>query len=117
MKCISPVRIRRGGQLHDFACQRCNFCLMTRRAEWTMRIFQESKLHVDSDFLTMTYDDDHLPIDGSLKKEHLQLFMKRLRKGIYPLKCRYYNVGEYGTESGRAHYHSILFGVPKFVDL
>lgn len=43
-------------------------------------------------------------------KRHLQLFFKRLRKAIRPIKIRYYAVGEYGDENLRPHYHIILFG-------
>jgi len=34
--------------------------------------------------------------------------MKRLRKAVG--KVRYFHVGEYGEESGRPHYHALLFG-------
>jgi len=139
MRCISPLRLRINGTLQDVPCGKCNFCLMSRRADWTFRISQEAKLHVLQDFVTLTYDDDHLPFlmeDGStvvgvdkvigsvgltfqasLMKSDLQNFMKRLRKLVSPAKLRYYAVGEYGTRGGRPHYHIILFGLPKHVDL
>jgi hypothetical protein len=40
-------------------------------------------------FITLTYDPDHLPSDGSLDVSHFQKFMKRLRKKISPLKIRF----------------------------
>lgn len=115
MRCISPLMINPQGDRQIVPCGKCNFCLMSRRADWTFRISQEAKLHYYSDFLTFTYDDECLPADRSLKKEHVQLMMKRLRKAIYPQRVRYYLVGEYGTETQRPHYHVILFGLdPKF---
>lgn len=98
-------------------CGKCNFCLMSRRADWTFRISQEAKLHSYSDFLTFTYDDEHLPLDRSLQKRDVQLMFKSLRKAIYPSKVRYYVVGEYGTETSRPHYHCILFGLDPDFDL
>lgn len=113
MRCISPLTLRApDGSFNTVPCNKCNFCLETRRADWTFRIRQEAKLHVDSHFLTLTYEDGTLPEGGNLVKEHAQNFLKRLRKMISPLKARYYLVGEYGTETGRAHYHAIMFGCP-----
>lgn len=62
-------------------------------------------------FLTLTYDDEHLPVTGSLVKDDLQKFWKRLRKDLdFPI--RYYACGEYGDERMRPHYHAIVFGLP-----
>lgn len=85
---------------------------MNRRADWTFRIYQESKLHDSQQFLTLTYSDEKLPVGGTLVKEHFQSFMKRLRKDVSPVKLRFYAVGEYGTETKRPHYHAIMFGMP-----
>ena len=62
-------------------------------------------------FITLTYDNDHLPADQGLHKDHLQRFWKRLRKDIYPRKLKYYACGEYGDQFGRPHYHAIVFGL------
>lgn len=76
----------------------------------------ESKLHGANSFITLTYDDAHLPADGSLSKEALQGFFKRLRvsaqrlRGDPDLRFRYYACGEYGDSSRRPHYHAIVFG-------
>jgi len=70
----------------------------------------ELQQHELSCFLTLTYDDTPLPAGGSLVKEHFQLFMKRLRK-YHGRKIRYFHCGEYGDQTGRPHYHAILFGI------
>lgn len=67
-------------------------------------------MHDHNAFLTLTYNDEHLPEDGSIHKEELQRFFKRLRKEIYPTKVRYFACGEYGEKKARPHYHVILFG-------
>lgn len=85
---------------------------------WTHRIILESLKHETSSFLTLTYSDDHLPLDGSLVPKDLQLFIKRLRTSIAPAKIRFYAVGEYGDQSFRPHYHLALFGLgPSHADL
>lgn len=68
-------------------------------------------MHEFSWFVTLTYDNEHLPIGGNLVPRDLQLFIKRLRKAVYPEKIRYYGVGEYGDVSKRPHYHVLLYGL------
>lgn len=59
---------------------------------------------------TLTYDERHVPKDGSLSKRDHQLFLKKLRQRLLPVRVRYYLAGEYGEENGRPHYHFLLFG-------
>ena len=92
-------------------CGQCIHCRANRRREWVLRILLELEKHEFNTFLTLTYDDVHLPADQSLKTEHLTNFFKRLRYKVdYPI--RYYAVGEYGEETERPHYHVALFGHP-----
>lgn len=70
----------------------------------------EMQQHRFNWFVTLTYNDEHLPEDGSVRPRELQEFMKRLRYFAQE-KVRFYGVGEYGDISGRAHYHVILFGL------
>lgn len=60
-------------------------------------------------FITLTYDQAHLPEGNSLSLRDWQLFAKKLRKKLGPF--RYFHVGEYGDKNGRAHDHAILFGI------
>jgi len=77
----------------------------------------EAKLHGDNSFWTLTYSDTNLPITEkglyTLNPKDLTLFLKRLREDYSPSKLRYFYVGEYGTETGRPHYHLALFNYPK----
>ena len=68
----------------------------------------ESQMHLRNSFVTLTYDDDHLPPDGGLVLAHFQKFVRSYRRAGH--KFRYYHCGEYGDLHGRPHYHSILFG-------
>lgn len=91
-------------------CGRCLACKMRRAKEWAIRATHEAQMHQDNCFLTLTYDDEHLPKDYSVSVRAIQLFMKRLRKSIAPQKVRYLACGEYGSLNGRPHYHLCLFG-------
>ena len=61
-------------------CGQCIGCLLERSRQWAMRCSHEASLYDENCFITLTYDDEHLPPDGCLNKEHFQKFMKRLRK-------------------------------------
>lgn len=94
----------------EVPCGRCIGCRLEKSRQWAVRIMHEASLHDENSFLTLTYDDDHVPSDFSLDVRDYQLFMKRLRKSIYPKKVRFFHCGEYGEKFGRPHYHAILFG-------
>lgn len=98
----------------EVPCGGCVGCRIDRSRQWTIRLLHESRLHDLKCFLTLTYDDLHLPKDGSLDKSHPQAFLKRLRRRhAYHndgSKLRYFLVGEYGDTTDRPHYHMILFG-------
>jgi hypothetical protein len=91
-------------------CGRCIGCRIDKTREWSTRIAHEASLHDENSFITLTYRDEDLPDDYSVRVRHLQLFMKRLRKIIAPVKVRFFACGEYGEQNGRPHYHVILFG-------
>lgn len=126
MQCISPEFIRKSGRRFFVPCGKCNYCLETKRADWSFRLNQEQKVSVSAKFLTLTYDDVHVNNDTpgcvrvsrdgypQLCERDLQLFTKRLRKAnaeINDYSLRYYSVGEYGTRTFRPHYHSIMFNL------
>ncbi len=89
-------------------CGQCLGCRLEKSRQWAMRCMHEASLHDENSFITLTYDDSHITKNNSLKKEHFQKFMKRLRKKNTN-KIRYYHCGEYGDLNDRPHYHAILF--------
>lgn len=91
-------------------CGRCAGCRLDKVAEWSTRIAHEASMHDDNIFVTLTYSDEFVPDNYSLNVRDYQLFMKRLRKELSPLKIRYYACGEYGEKFLRPHYHAIIFG-------
>lgn len=68
----------------------------------------EASLHDDNCFITLTYNDEHLPYGGSLVKADFQKFCKRMRKEVGPF--RFFHCGEYGEKLSRPHYHACIFG-------
>lgn len=95
----------------EVACGQCIGCRIDRSKEWAARIVHESQMHQENCFITLTYNEESLPTDGSLNKEHFQKFMKRLRKHFNEKKIRYFHCGEYGEKLDRPHYHACIFGV------
>lgn len=95
----------------DIPCGHCVGCRMSHAKEWAVRCCLEKTYYNDEEclFLTLTYDNKHLPQDRSLCKRDLQLFWKRLRRAGY--EFRYFACGEYGERYHRPHYHAIVFGL------
>ena len=95
----------------EIPCGRCIGCKLERSRQWAIRCVHEASLHDENCVLTLTYDDDHLPADGSVDVTEFQRFMKRLRKHFTGQKIRFLHCGEYGDEGGRPHYHACIFGI------
>lgn len=68
----------------------------------------EALTHAEKSFVTLTYSDENN--DRDLHPEHLQGWLKRLRRRFPPKSIRFFAVGEYGDKSERPHYHVALFG-------
>lgn len=95
-------------------CGRCIGCKLERSRQWAVRCMHEATLHQSNAFITLTYDQAHLPANGNLDKEHFVKFMKKYRRYLDkkdpPIKIRFYHCGEYGERLGRPHYHALIFG-------
>jgi len=94
-------------------CGQCIGCRLERSRQWAVRCMHEASLYDDNCFLTLTYDDEHLPPGGSLVKKHASDFIKRLRERVRSAsggRFRVYYCGEYGEKLARPHYHLLLFG-------
>lgn len=122
MRCLNPIPICVGKDQYGkvyirVPCGRCINCKSSKRSAWSTRMQLEQQFAHLTCFATLTYDDEHLPMQyddkfgflAVLDKEHIQKFLKRFRKAIEPIKLRYYVAGEYGETTFRPHYHFILF--------
>lgn len=103
---LEELKERFGDQLLLLPCGHCYSCGVNYSRMWSSRIMLEAGLHQANCFITLTYDQFNCP--EHLSKYHFQLFMKRLRKVVG--KVRFFACGELGEQSGRPHYHAILFG-------
>lgn len=112
MKCRNPY-INNGAA---YGCGQCEECRIDKARIWTHRMMLEAGGHVDNCFVTLTYEDKHVPLNKDkqmiLKPKDMQDWLKRLRKAVEPAKIRYFGVGEYGDTTWRPHYHLALFGFP-----
>lgn len=94
----------------DVPCGRCLMCKRKHSRDWAIRCTNEARMHEDNVFVTLTYNDEHLPVFGgvpTLRPDDFVNFMKRLRK-VKP-GVRFLQAAEYG-KFGRPHHHVLLFG-------
>ena len=110
-------------------CGKCIGCQFKYRSGWIVRIM--SQLHENilngcgsASFVTLTYDNEHLPYNADLFYEDVKNFMKNLRhfyKNVYGIDdIKFLCCGEYGVNRGdpvygdsyhgRPHYHMIVLG-------
>lgn len=120
-KAGDPVRFGIPGQRGNLAlpCGKCIGCRTDRATMWANRSTHEASIWDHNAFLTLTYDDEHLPPEGHLRPQDLTNFIKRLRTHDYRnsrafdrdrrSNIRYLACGEYGETSARPHYHLLLF--------
>lgn len=106
--CLNPINI----QGTHVPCGKCIECEQRRANEWAFRVMLEAK-NKDSFFLTLTYDDEHLPANKSVSKRVAQNFIKSLRQEAGIIGIKYIGCGEYGDfvyRTGRPHYHFCFLG-------
>lgn len=116
-----------GYEVVPIPCGKCIGCRLDRSKMWADRMLLEYSMDRETYpartalFLTVTYDDEHIPwiecTDGvmrhNLEPRDMQLFMKDLRQWFWnhrKKRLRFYLCGEYGSTTFRSHYHIILFG-------
>ena len=80
MQCTNPVRISKNLDVKLYPdgllvpCGKCLSCRIAKRSEWSMRMLHELESYDCAVFVTLTYDDEHLPEHGSLVVSDLQKF-------------------------------------------
>lgn len=107
--CIKPNMLPDGTEV---ACRKCKQCKRQIINDWAGRIIAETKTTKVTYYVTLTYgrdehgEQDHIRA-AVLTYSDVQKYLKRIRDAYG--KFRYFVVGEYGEEKGRAHWHVILF--------
>lgn len=120
MRCIEPRKVRVGYSLAPAAltgtataevpCGSCINCRIDQERTWRTRLKLEWLMHGQTAWVTLTYDDEHLPDPAHVSKIELVNFIRRFRYNVSTIPIRYFGVGEYGDRSLRPHYHLLLFG-------
>lgn len=129
MPCYHPIPVKRtseGMQLHPrtkdgyttdpsywVRCDKCLGCREIQQQQLAIRVKHEARNFENNAFLTLTYDEDNVPL--GLAKRELVLFHKRLRR-YAESKYKHLSCGEMGDRTKRPHYHSAVLGMPAFND-
>lgn len=119
--CVNPIYLRKGvGNGHNIGryvpCGHCLDCLKKRQNEWYVRFWCEDKYQkrLNSNFvtlfLTLTYDETHLPQSREIALNDFRAFIKKIRRRQGYENVRFYAVTENGSQTGRLHWHCLLFG-------
>ena len=106
MRCKYPQNSQLQNGYTIMRCGLCAACRSTRQASWIARLLLEQYEIGFGNFVTLTYDQEH--VTQQLEYQHIQAFLKRLRKNTH-WKIRFFCVGEYGSKTGRPHWHLLTF--------
>lgn len=115
-------------------CGKCVECQSRLRNNWSFRLMQEMEVAPANFFVTLTYDNDKVPVSSkgylTLRREDLHKFLKKFRddcqrqfesffpeleyKERHKKRCpmKYFAIGDYGETTFRPHYHFIVFNSP-----
>lgn len=105
----------------EMPCGQCIGCRIDRTRDWAVRCMHEAQCYEHNCFITLTYNDDCLPVDRSVNIEEFQRFIKNFRRrydgidrkvrtnGVPHYPIRYFHCGEYGDQLDRPHYHACIF--------
>ena len=102
---------------YEVPCNKCILCRDKKAREWSTRAMCEAQSSSGYPlFVTLTYDNIHLPKEG-VNKLHAQNFMKRLRVNLnrylgYDVNLRFFLCAEYGSKTKRPHYHALIYNFP-----
>lgn len=120
LRCFYPVQDPKRGLR---PCGMCANCMVVKHMQWKFRLTQEVLASDLALWLTLQYDDYHLPTssDGRacVSKLHCQNFFRKVRKQLKErfndaVTCKHFLVSEYGPKTNRPHYHVLfLFRLPK----
>lgn len=123
-----------GAEKLQLPCGQCIGCRLEYSRQWATRCVLEAKQWQHNYFLTLTYDDEHLPMHEHykvdtetgevmdshfvpvLEPDELKNFIKRfreiMRRDYEKTNIRFFACGEYGDRGRRPHFHIILFNAP-----
>lgn len=99
-----------GKQYLELPCRKCLYCQQHYSILWATRCVLEAEETPNNNcFITLTYDNEHLPKDGFLDKKDYQKFIRSIRKKYKNQKIRFFMSGEYTRDNYRPHFHILFF--------
>lgn len=118
-----PVSLRKFRRQIEVDCGRCLNCLIKKQMSLQFLCNRELidvyRSGRGASFVTLTYDDQHLPVTSNghvtLRKADVQKWLKNIRRQMdyhneaIPFKVVY--CGEYGDQFQRPHYHIMFIGL------
>lgn len=119
MSCAHPIEIHVKGQTFKVPCRHCLNCRTQYVSQLMFQcneeLYYNYRAGYGASFVTFTYDDNHLPLNASLRKADLQNFIKNIRRQSeyhsWNVRFKYVACGEYGDSFGRPHYHVVFIGL------
>ena len=139
IKYRQPLHDGKGGWIYYFPadCGKCLKCLIKRKAQWSYRMVEELNNSFSAYFVTLTYEDKYLTLTefgNTINPGDHKQFIENLKEyetpemlnyrpysteeifrkdnGISEVgRLKYYGVSEYGGQTGRSHWHYILFNI------
>lgn len=70
-------------KFYEVPCGKCEVCQTEKSKEWATKAWCEGQMWENSCFITLTYDNEHLPEDRKLHRSDIQKFWKDLRYHLY----------------------------------
>lgn len=131
--CVNPLTISFKGETRRLRescglptsilvpCGTCSECAKKKATSWGIRAYREFLFAPANSvrFVTITYDDDHIPQTSkgnkTLSSFDCKRFLKSFRQSLfrkYGVTIRFMCSGEYGTKTFRPHYHFLFYGIP-----
>lgn len=104
------------GRSVSVPCRQCVGCKLDRAGGWAIRLVGESRCWplLSSWFVTFTQDEEHASWRSPVSPCDYRNIIRRLQRALpraTPGPMRQLGIGEYGSTTGRAHYHAGLFNL------
>lgn len=131
--CVSPITIVFKGDTRRtreacglplsilVPCGKCSECVKKKATSWGVRAYREFLFAPANSvrFVTITYDDSHIPVtplgNKTLSSSDCKRFLKSFRQSLFRkfgVTIRFMCSGEYGSRTFRPHYHFLFYGIP-----
>lgn len=109
MACAAPITTSSPVGNIQVRCKQCLNCRIYKQSALTLRCLLENATSLSAQFWTLTYADAPEIGDYGDFKSFLKRYRQWNRRRGNLSQIRYLGCGEYGSKSGRFHYHALIF--------